>query len=85
MWAGIPRYQTFKEALAENGKLKQMFTVVRLKSQLQEEIIKKALVPTKAREVWAFQLQPNHFFTIAMNCSITSLSYCTHYSTKITG
>jgi putative transposase len=37
-----------KELEAENLKLKQMFAMLSVKSQLQEEIINKAIVPTQA-------------------------------------
>ena len=42
-----------KELETENRKLKLMFAQLSLKVQLQQEIIKKALVPTKARKAWA--------------------------------
>ncbi|MCO6507064.1 MAG: transposase [Snodgrassella sp.] len=39
-----------KYGVMETRKLKQMFAELSLKSQLQEEIIKKAIVPTKERK-----------------------------------
>ena len=68
-----------KKLEAENRKLKQMFAELSLKSQLQEQIIKKAIVPTKARKAWALELQENHLVTIAMSCAIVGLSRCAYY------
>ena len=38
-----------KQMEAENRKLKQMYTELSLTSQLQQEIIKKAIAPTSVR------------------------------------
>ncbi|MCO6527044.1 transposase [Snodgrassella sp.] len=68
-----------KELEAENRKFKQMFAKLSLKSQLQEEIIKKALLPTKERKAWALALLESHPVTITMSCSIVGLSRCAYY------
>ncbi|MGX5173286.1 IS3 family transposase [Aliikangiella sp. IMCC44653] len=68
-----------KELEEENRRLKQMYADLSLKSQLQEEIIKKAVVPVVERKVWAKELQSTYTISIALSCQITGMSRTAYY------
>jgi hypothetical protein len=48
-----PQISTYKATGIENHKLKHMFAELSSNSQLQGEIIQKAIVPTQARKAYA--------------------------------
>ncbi|GAB2191577.1 hypothetical protein MAH1_31850 [Sessilibacter sp. MAH1] len=59
-----------KELEEENRRLKQMYANLTLKSQLQEEIIKKAVISVAERRIWAKSLQIKHRVSITTCCDV---------------